>query len=238
MLDGYQGSRDENAMHHLARLPLERRVLQAAGRSWLIDAVGDQDQLLNAADGLSAFPFGLMLWESAAVLADHLAKWPGGLAGLRALEIGSGVGLAGLAARALGADLVQTDHSAEALTLCRHNAALNNIEGIDWRLADWTGWRNQAHYDLVIGSDVLYDANLFTAVRAVLETTVSPGGTAVLTDPGRSTLPEFIASLQHDGWITRVSHVTVPALKPVRDGETISVSVIEASRLSARSRQE
>ncbi len=231
MLGEHRSVSDDDVEFRLARLPLERRTVQAASRSWSIDAVSNQDRLLEAADDLTAFPFGLMLWESAAGLADHLAHWPGGIKGFRVLEIGAGVGLAGLAARALGADVVQTDHSAEALALCRRNAALNGIEGIDWRLADWTRWPDRERYDLVIGSDVLYDAGLHSAVRAVLEISVNPGGTIVLTDPGRSTTPEFVTNLQRDGWTTRASQSVVPALKPLRVGETISVWVIEARHL-------
>ncbi len=94
----------------LARVDLHRYTLTAAGRSWLIDAVKDQDRLLAAADHFDNFPYGLLLWDGAVVLADALAEI-GSLEGRSVLELGAGVGLTGLAARHLKASVVQMDHA-------------------------------------------------------------------------------------------------------------------------------
>ena len=58
--------------------------------------------------------FGARIWPSSKLLVAHLAALAGGeeagaVAGKRVLELGSGVGLAGIAAAALGARVVMTD---------------------------------------------------------------------------------------------------------------------------------
>ncbi len=213
----------------LAELPLEPLTLVAAGRSWILEAVRDQDRLLTAAEGLAIFPFGLLLWESAIVLADVLGE-RGSLSGQSVLELGAGTGLAGLAAAGLGARVVQTDYSAEALALCRRNAAANGATGLTHRLDDWTDWRDTTRYDLVIGADILYEPALHDDIARVLDTTLKPGELAILTDPGRTHTAPFIRSLQSAGWeITRTER-RVAALPPAQSGETVRVDVIVARK--------
>jgi methyltransferase-like protein 23 len=202
-------------------LPGACRHVQAGGRAWMIDEAGNQDALLAASDALSAFPFGLMLWESSLALADDLAHRHDPVRQGRVLELGAGVGLAGLAAAAL---------SMEALALCRYNAALNGITGIDVRHGDWTAWTDETVYSTVIGSDVLYDEHLLDAVYGVLVRTVEPGGRALLSDPGRSTCPPFVARLSRSGWHVVQRETDVPTLVPVRNGDRVRVTIVEANR--------
>lgn len=212
-------------------IPVADYAFEIAGRTWTIAAVGDQEALLAASDGLEAFPFGLMLWESAPVLARHLASCPDLVQAKRVLELGAGVGLCGLVARHLGAALVrQTDHSAEATALCHTNAKLNGIEGIDVAQADWTDWQDGAVYDVVIGSDVLYDRDAHETLLRVLDRSVAAGGRVVLADPGRPDTPAFLEAMKDAGWQLAISHVTTPALKPSRPDETVSVNIIDAVR--------
>jgi len=213
----------------LAGLPLEPLTLVAAGRTWSLDAVRDQDRLLTAAEGLAIFPFGLLLWESAIVLADVLGE-RGRLSGQSVLELGAGTGLAGLAAAALGARVVQTDYSAEVLALCRRNAAANGATGLTQRLGDWTDWRDTVRYDLVIGADILYEPALHGDIARVLNMTLPPGHTAILTDPGRTHTASFLRALQSAGWQVAQTERRVAALPPAQSGETVRVDVIVARK--------
>lgn len=196
-----------------ASLPLHAHTLTLAGRSWTIRAVCDQDALLAAADGFAAFPFGLLLWDSAPVLAEALLAHPSGwLAGKRLLEIGAGVGLAGLVARSLGAQVRQTDHIGEALQLCQQNAQANAIEGIELALTDWTQWQDERLYDVIIGADVLYDRIAFAPLLAVFARNLAPDGDILLTDPGRVDTPSFVTQAVDAGWHVTRQRRTVPAL--------------------------
>ena len=218
-----------DAERRLTRVPLERRGVVAAGRTWQVDAVADQDALLAASDHFEAFPYGLLLWDAAVVFADVLADL-GPLTGKRVLELGAGVGFAGLAAAHLGADVLQTDHAAEALVLCARNARLNGIPVPRQTLADWADWQPPHRFDLVIGSDVLYDGSAHRAIARLLEESVADGGFALLTAPKRTATPFFIRDMQADGWRITTEVRSVPALQPSRPDEVVSVSVLRVAR--------
>ena len=103
---------------------------------------------------------------------------PGWLLGASVLELGAGAGLAGLAARRLGAARVAlTDAGAPQLALLRENAALNAAPGADdaervrVRFLDWAAPLDDApcaahgtpalgrgeRFGVVLGADVLYE---------------------------------------------------------------------------------
>jgi methyltransferase-like protein 23 len=221
------------AARRLDGLPLEDLRLRAGGRAWDITAVRDQDRLLAAAGNWRPFPYGVLLWESAVVLGDVLAE-AGFVRGADVLELGAGTGLAGLVAAGQGARVVQTDHSFEALALCRRNAVANGVTGLEQRVGDWSAWSDGAAYDIVIGADILYEPALYGDVLRVLETAVQRGGTAILTDPGRTHAGRFIDDLRDAGWTVGVDRRTVAALPPCEAGAMVDIDVIEARRAESR----
>lgn len=200
-----------NALHSLPLLTFD---LHIAGRTWTIRAVRDQDALLGASDQFEQFPYGLLLWESAPALAEAMGEHPEWVTGKHVLELGAGVGLAGLVARHLGASVRQTDHMPEALELCRMNAEANGIAGIDLALADWNDWQDETPYDLIIGADILYDHSAHAPVLSILENNLAPGGRVLLTDPGRTDTPAFMeqqkASSSSAQW--RIVQVPMPSV--------------------------
>lgn len=214
----------------LARLPLVTHHLEIGGRDWAIEAVADQSALTGLADEFAHFPFGLLLWDAAPVLAGALAARGAELSGKCVLELGAGVGLCGLVARWCGAELLQTDHGAEALALCQANARRNGITGMRWAEVDWRNWHATETFDLIMGSDILYEPDLHANVMSVLAGSLAPGGHVLLTDPGRSTTPRFISRLEAAGWQLTRRRQRVPALVPVKPGETVVVTLIEAWR--------
>lgn len=214
----------------LSRLPLVVHEIEIGGRDWRIEAVEDQSALTEQSEAFEHFPFGLLLWDSAPVLAGALAAQPEWVAGKPVLELGAGVGVAGLVAAALGGRVRQTDHGREALARCQRNAALNGIAGVAWALADWTDWRDETRYDVILGSDILYEAELHPALAAIFARNLAPGGRVLLTDPGRTNTPRFLALLEAEGWRIEKRRKRVPALSPTRPGETVVVTLIEAWR--------
>lgn len=213
----------------LARVDLHRYTLTAAGRSWLIDAVKDQDRLLAAADHFDNFPYGLLLWDGAVVLADALAEI-GSLEGRSVLELGAGVGLTGLAARHLKASVVQMDHAPEALELARRNALLNGIGGITQTIADWAHWEVPGRFDLIVGSDILYDGSAHAPIARVLQANLADGGVTILTDPGRTATPLFVRDMREAGWDVRQTKRQINALNPVRASERIEITILQLRR--------
>jgi predicted nicotinamide N-methyase len=214
----------------LAKLPIEVIEVAAGGRQWSLEAVRDHGALLEASDEMGAFPFGLLLWESALVLSDVLYERRAGIADARVLDVGAGVGLQGLVAASLGAEVTQNDASPEALALCRRNAVRNGVAGITWQQCDWTLWTDRARYDLIIGSDVLYESEGHDALIAILAANLAPSGELWITDPGRPLTPWFLGKLETAGWNVWQETRTVPVLIPLSPAETVDVTVYAARR--------
>ncbi|MGC4046423.1 MAG: methyltransferase domain-containing protein [Armatimonas sp.] len=178
-------------------VPLVEARVNAGGRDWNLLRVKDQDALIaqvQTEEDLALFPFGLMLWASAVALADAIPSTPG-----RLLELGAGVGLAGLAARHKGWEVVQTDYDTRALELCETNARRNGITGIDVRVGDWREWPDLLlnGFDLVIGADVLYERTLHPVLRSLLPKFHCP---ILISDPLRPQATDFFQSIEADGW--------------------------------------
>lgn len=201
-----------------AAIPLTTWALNIAQRTWQITAVQNQDALLDAAAQLEHIPYGFLLWESAIGLAHWLVEQVAAVPGKRILELGAGVGLPGLVASTLGAQVWQTDHDTHALALAAHNADQNGVAGITSVLADWCAWDHGAQYDLLIGADILYERAMHPYLEAIFQRNLAPGGQLLLTDPCRPQAFEFATHLENRGWRFAVASRPVqllPASKPV-----------------------
>jgi predicted nicotinamide N-methyase len=210
-------------------LPLVEIEVVIAGQAFRVHAARDQDALLAATADRAQVPFGLMLWESAVVLAETLAGDGALLAGKRVLELGAGVGLAGIVAAAHGAVVEQTDYDALAVEVCRDNARRNGVDGRTSQvIADWRTWQPEARYDLIIGADVLYDADDLQPIARVMTEALAPGGTVVLSDPDRPGTTAFVDRLKTTGWVVEIAQHSTPDL--TRPGRILSVQVIAARR--------
>lgn len=132
--------------------------------------------------------FASTVWDSSIVLARMLEHRGESLLGCRCIELGAGCGLVGLAAAALGANVVLTDLPVN-LRLLRANARANakaslggvpRVQPLAWgeRLLD-------EGFDMVVATDVFYARE---AMPALLETLVALAGprTSVLLAAGRN----------------------------------------------------
>jgi len=162
--------------------------------------VRDTNVLLDRIDPASfavdeRLPYWSELWSSSLELARYCISGAN-VRGLKVLELGCGLGLAGIAAAYAGAEVTMTDYEEDALLFAAYNAMLNLPEnvigtrlsfvGLDWRRPPVMG-----RFDLVIGGDVVYDRSNFGPIRALLHAVLHPDGMAVLTDPGRGIGEDF-----------------------------------------------
>lgn len=194
------------------KFPLREMRISVGEQEWTVIAARNQDDLLDTVqtDGdLQRFPYGLLLWTSAVGLARRLAAEATLVRGKTVLELGAGVGLPGMVAQALGAKVTQTDYQADALNLARINAHRNGVEGIRYLLADWREFYPAEAYDVVIGSDVLYERTLHADVARILRRALAPGGTLLFVDPLRPQAVEFMSRLEGEGWRVEMEGLTV-----------------------------
>jgi len=103
-------------------------------------------------------PYWAELWPSGIALARALSG--ASLRGRRVLELGcGGLALPSIAAALAGARVLATDWEADALVLARENAERNEAS-IEVLEADWRNPEplvERGPFDLVLGSDVLYE---------------------------------------------------------------------------------
>lgn len=195
-----------------------------ADRSLSICAYASLDALLDQAEHEDEIPFWAELWPSSVALASWLS--PQNLAGRRVLELGCGVGLAGIAAALCGSCVLQTDYVPAALVMARYNAWRNRCLGMRWRLADWRAFPTFGRFDMIIGADILYEQRLHADLQAVLNRHLQPNGVAVIADPGRLAAESFVRGLERNRWRWRLEELTIEAVK----GGTESINLLMFSR--------
>jgi methyltransferase-like protein 23 len=210
------------------KLPWETIPLLIGDRTWQITCVRSRAGLAADAEHLEHDLFGFLLWESAVGLAQRLPQQAEQVRHRQVLELGAGVGLPGLVARALGATVRQTDYQPDALALTEWNARRNGIEGIDTFLADWRAWRHSPRYDLILGADILYDTTFHFYLEAIFRKNLLPGGHLLLTDPGRPQALDFAIQLEQHGWRIDLQTMSVPTIQPEDARRSVEVTLLTA----------
>jgi len=209
-----------------AKFPLVTAEVEVGTHVWKVTAVQNQDALLDGADELEHFPYGFLLWESAVGLARHLAAHPELVAGKTVLELGAGVGLPGLVARSLGAEVWQTDHQPGALSLLRINAADNGLPPPQTFLADWRSWNHPTRYDVVLGADILYERAMHFYLETLFPRCLAPNGTLLISDPGRPQALEFVAKQESAGWRFAIETQSVSLTENAQIGRAVDVALL------------
>lgn len=213
-----------------ARFPLATVDVPIGDQVWRVTCVVDQDALLDGVNEVEHVPYGFLLWESAVVLAQQLMTCGAALRGKQVLELGAGVGLAGLVAQSLGASVWQTDHRADLLVLAAHNAEQNHLCAPQQFLADWRSWQHPAQYDLILGADILYERAMHRQLAPIFRHNLAPGGQLLLTDPSRPQALELIGQLETEGWSIEISIQTITLALPQRHNKPAHVALLTCTQ--------
>jgi predicted nicotinamide N-methyase len=170
--------------------PPRREQVQVEGRVFLIDRPGESDRLLDHPAVLAAgaaddyVPYWADLWPAARMLAKWVVRqrWP---AGLRALEVGCGLGLPGIAALAMGLRVTFSDYDATALDFAAGNARLNGFSDFDVLQMDWRYPPDGVRYPVILASDLIYEVRNVAPLVGLVRRLLAPGGVCLLTDQDR-----------------------------------------------------
>jgi ETFB lysine methyltransferase len=132
----------------------------------------------------ASWPLFGIVWPSSLILATHMLDYD--IAGKRVLEVGCGIGLASLVLNQREANITATDYHPEAEAFLNYNRQLNHGPHIDFKR---TGWADPVTdlglFDLVIGSDVLYEREHVDLLATFINQHAQPNCDVVLVDPGR-----------------------------------------------------
>jgi predicted nicotinamide N-methyase len=172
---------------------LVEEVIPLNGRDLRVLRPRDSEALLDehAFEQEEFLPYWAELWPSSLALAKALRGRA--LRGARTLELGCGLGLPSIAAALAGGRVLATDWSTEAIAMTETNAERNDAP-IETLVCSWTDPQpliDRAPWDLVIGSDLLYEQR---NVDVLLDLLPRLGRDVLLADPGRKPAERFLAA--------------------------------------------
>ncbi len=187
-----------------------------SGRSVRLLRPSEPDRLLNDPDVLSLnrrddyMPYWAYLWPGAFLLAEAVAREPWHR-GVKALEIGCGLGLAGFSALRAGLDHVTfSDYDETPLQFVAHSARENGIDAsryalrrLDWRQLPFE------RFPVILGADVLYEKRLVPLVTNLLAHLLEPAGVAWIAGPYRVASEDDLGPcLERDGLVAEAVTMT------------------------------
>lgn len=143
-------------------------------------------------------PYFTRLWESGQALSEYLLDRAGLLSGWRVLELGCGLGLPSLCAARCGARVTATDFHPDSQPFFRRNAALNGVD-VEHHLMDWRAPDLSGSFDLILGSDLIYERHCLNDLALCVERLLAPDGIFLYADPGRAALQDLAHALKGRG---------------------------------------
>ena len=185
-----------------------QRVLIPGGEDLIIRSLRDRQQYhdpTGAAERLgicsASWPLFGLLWPSSIHMAQRLLGRPI-VDGERILEIGCGLALPTLVGRRRGARITASDRHPLARTFLEANARLNGVSPIKYRHGQWGAPRDvcsrdtgaerlSARYDLILGSDLLYDRDAPGLLADFIDDHAAEGAEVWIIDPDRGHRPAF-----------------------------------------------
>ncbi len=170
---------------------------------------------LNRSDDY--MPYWAFLWPGAYLLAEVVAR-EAFAEGTRAIELGCGLGLAGLVGVAGGLKVEFTDYDEAPLRFVAESALANGFDGDRVRTSR-LDWRKPAgeRVSVILGADVLYEKRLVPLVCGVIRARLKPGGVALVAGPYRVATEDLGGRLDEFGLQASSEAITARNL----DGEML-----------------
>lgn len=181
-------------------------TVRVAAHDYRIHALSDKQQFADPQQiaerlGISSAQWCLFgqLWPAGTVLAQTLSRHD--IAGKRILELGCGLALSSLVLKRRGADVTASDYHPLAETFLLRNAAQNGLDPIPFRRLDWAvPDTTLGRFDLIVGSDILYERGHAELLADVLERHAAPRCEVMMTDPGRGHANRLTRALAPNGY--------------------------------------
>lgn len=174
-----------------------QHVAVAGGAGLEIRSLLDRQQYADPlgeaeAAGISSagWPLFGQIWPSAQKLADLMQVWQ--LGSRRVLEIGCGLGLASLVAHRRGGDVTASDCHPLTEVFLHANLLLNQLPQMKYRTGNWARPNSAlGEFDLIIGSDVLYERDQPEQLAAFIEAHAARHAEVLIIDPNRGNRTAF-----------------------------------------------
>jgi predicted nicotinamide N-methyase len=140
-----------------------------------------------------------VLWPSSEVLAHFIYKYD--TKDKTILEVGCGIGLSSLILNHVHADITATDYHPEVQRYLLENTKLNHDREIPFVRADWEIYNDKlGKYDLIIGSDILYESNHADLLSNFINNHSNLKCEVFIVDPGRGNRSKFTKKMESFGF--------------------------------------
>lgn len=138
----------------------------------------------------ATWPLFGIVWPSGMILARHMLDYD--IEGRRILEIGCGIGLASLVLNHRNANITATDYHPEAGGFLSENVRINKGKAIPFVRTGWADASDElGKFDLIIGSDLLYEAEHVDLLSRFIDNHAQKHCEIVIVDPGRGNHARF-----------------------------------------------
>lgn len=183
-----------------AKYKLDVEVVSVAGKRFYFLHVADLTPLLAKKAGENApdFPYWVKIWEASLVLAEFMAKMPP-KKGQRILELGAGMAVPGMVASFFGHDVTVTDYEDEIMEFVKASALFNRCDNLKCDTLDWFKPNELGKFDIILGSELLFNERFFEPLLKVLKKYLAPNGVIYMAHAAdRTTLKPFFKSCQDE----------------------------------------
>jgi predicted nicotinamide N-methyase len=176
----------------------------------------------------ACWPLFGQVWPSAQKLADLMQGWK--LGAHRILEIGCGLALASLVIHRRGGDVTASDCHPLTEAFLQNNLQRNKLPAMKYSTGNWIRANPQlGRFDLIIGSDVLYERNHPAQLAAFIDRHAAPSAEVLVVDPNRGNRRAFTVCLEKLGFAMTETNLH----SPLEDGAAYRGRLLRYRRLVA-----
>jgi predicted nicotinamide N-methyase len=217
MLRGYLTKQEQIAVRGVADVS----ICSLRDRNQFFDPV---DEALELGISSATWPLFGLLWPSGAQLAARIALRPVD-ANEHILEIGCGLALASIVAHRRGADITASDCHPLAAGFLQRNLRLNHLLPMPYVHGQWGGEPDASEpsnpnvvakqYELIIGSDVLYERDANGDLARFIALHATPGAEVWIVDPDRGNRAAFNKRMAALGFVMQEERLDTMATQDI-----------------------
>ena len=195
---------------------IKHEVITVNDIDYLIRSLKDRQQFNDddqRAEELGIFSatwslFGVV-WPSSRVLASVVSQEA--LEGKRVLEIGCGIALTSIVLHQMGIDVTASDYHPLAQEFLDKNILANDLQPIKYETGNWEADNPLlGNFDLIIGSDVLYEPNHAELVSQFINRHSDKNIDVIIIDPERGNRSLFTRKMEALGFEHHFERFNVP----------------------------
>lgn len=150
-------------------------------------------------------PYWAAVWESANAVGEFALAMNLNWKLASVLDLGCGMGNAGMILAAAGAQVTLADIDRDALLFAELNTwpwrGACSVNRVNWNVD-----RLDRTFDLIIGSDVLYERDQWEGLEAFMKIHLNKNGRALIGEPGRAQAESFPDWIAGHGWSVEQKH--------------------------------